>query len=55
MIKEVPDEELETPRKKLKEQEEEREDEKVDEGTVEQEIPGKVGRQETTAYAENGG
>ena len=56
MIKEVRDEELETSRKRLK-QEEGREDEKVREGTVEQKIPGKVGAvtvDETTADAENG-
>lgn len=57
MIKEVRDEELETSRKRLK-QEEGREGEKVREGTVEQKIPGKVGAvtvDETTADAENGG
>lgn len=59
MIKEDRDEELETPRKKLKKQEEGREDRKVEEGTLEQEIPGKVGAlmvdKETIADAENDG
>ena len=59
MFKEVRDEELETSRKRFKKQEEGREDEKGEEGTVEQEIPGKMGAvtvdKETTADAENGG
>jgi hypothetical protein len=59
MIKEDRDEELETPRKKLKKQEEGREDRKAEEGTLEQEIPGKVGAlmvdKEAIADAENDG